>query len=69
MANMKLANAKSTKICALCSRWYDPTNSAIVPKQPQAGFWEYDHNATRKCMKTGLERPSWASCRDFSCKL
>ena len=68
MANMKIANIKSTRICAFCRNWYDPANAAIVPKAPQAGFFEYDHNARNKCMLTGLDQLSWASCGKFSCK-
>lgn len=68
MANMKIANTKSTRICAFCQNWYDPANSAIVPKQPQAGFWEYDCDATRKCVKYGFEKKAWTSCGDFVCK-
>ena len=29
---MKMINIKNTKICAFCKYWYDPTNSAIKPK-------------------------------------
>ena len=68
MSNMKIANIKSTRICAFCRNWYDPANAAIVPKAPQAGFFEYDHNARNKCMLTGLDQLSWASCGKFSCK-
>ena len=68
MANLKIANIKSTRICAFCRNWYDPANAAIVPKAPQAGFFEYDHNARNKCMLTGLDQLSWASCGKFSCK-
>ena len=25
-------NAKTSKKCAICKNWYDPTNSAIEPK-------------------------------------
>lgn len=68
MANMKIANIKSTRICAFCRNWYDPANAAIVPKAPQAGFFEYNHNARNKCTLTGLDQLSWASCGKFSCK-
>ncbi len=68
MANLKIANIKSTRICAFCRNWYDPANAAIVPKAPQAGFFEYNHNARNKCMLTGLDQLSWASCGKFSCK-
>ena len=68
MSNMKIANIKSTRICAFCRNWYDPANAAIVPKAPQAGFFEYDPSIRNKCMLTGLEQSSWASCGKFSCK-
>ena len=68
MSNMKIANIKSTRICAFCRNWYDPANAAIVPKAPQAGVFEYDPSIRNKCMLTGLEQSSWASCGKFSCK-
>ena len=68
MPSMKIANIKSTRICAFCRNWYDPTNAAIVPKAPQAGFFEYDPSVKNKCMLTGLEQLAWVSCGKFSCK-
>lgn len=68
MANMKIANTKSTRICAFCRYWNDPANSAIVPKQPQAGFWEFDRDATRTCVKRGFEMQAWTCCNEFLCK-
>lgn len=66
---MKMANIKNTKICAFCKYWYDPTNSAIQPKNTVVGFWEYNSDAKNKCIKTNLNKPSWSSCGKYECKL
>ena len=35
-----VCNCKQVKRCAFCKHWYDPTSSAIVPKQPRINLWE-----------------------------
>lgn len=65
---MKLGNVKSTRICAFCKHWYDPTNSAVEPQNTVAGFWKYDPNVREKCLKTNLERAAWTSCGQYECK-
>lgn len=64
----KIANVRSSKICAFCNSWYDPSNSHINPVNTVAGFWEYEHNSKCKCLKTNLDKPAWASCSRFKCK-
>ena len=65
---MSLAHVPEKKICAFCRHWYDPTNSAIRPKN--GGFWEFDNNVRKRCMKkVGYETQSWASCTEFECKV
>ena len=68
---MQLVNVKTNRItkCAFCKHWYDPTNSAIVPKQPAAGFWEYDSMAKNKCMIRGVEMAGMQSCGKFESKV
>ena len=60
------------KICAFCKYWYDPTNSAISPKNPYMGIWEYDREATSKCLihKSPTKCPAHSSgCSDYVCKI
>ena len=61
------------RICAFCKYWYDPTNSAIFPKFPQQGLWEYDREAKFPCLKNSNARnlkPSHANaCDKFECKI
>ena len=59
----------SMKKCAFCKYWYDPTNSAIEPATPQAGYWKYERNIKCKCTKTGLTKPAFATCNRYECKL
>lgn len=37
---MQLVDIKHSRVtkCAFCRYWYDPTNSALVAKNPAAGF-------------------------------
>ena len=63
-------NAKSQqKACAFCKYWYDPTNSAIAPKVPNAGLWLYDASAEHMCLKRNTKKRGFASCSDFVSKL
>ena len=60
---------KNSGRCAFCKYWYDPTNSAIEPATPQAGYWKYERNIKCKCTKTGLTKPAFATCNRYECKL
>ena len=63
------ANIKNCRRCAFCKHWYDPTNSAISPKYPQQGVWEYDQKATRKCLKNNLNKSASSLCGGYELKL
>lgn len=58
-----------SRLCAFCKHWYDPTNSAISPRNPVAGFWEYDDKAMNVCKVYGAKKPAGASCMQYVCKL
>lgn len=63
------ANVKISKMCAFCKHWYDPTNSAITPKAPQIGLWQYDEKAVHKCLVRGINMPARQMCKNFECKV
>ncbi len=65
---MRVSNIKVKK-CAFCKHWYDPTNSYIRPRVPQAGTWEYDDKAKRKCMLAGYDKSADSFCKDYACKI
>lgn len=46
---MLSVNIKIDKRCAFCKNWHDPTSSAIRPKFPAQGIWEYD-KMRKKCV-------------------
>ena len=64
-------NIKHTPRCAFCKYWYDPTNSAILPKSPAIGLWEIrDINQKCLCMKKNIPMVANGFCsRDYQCKL
>lgn len=62
-------NNNSVKKCAFCREWYDPTNSAIRPKAPAVGMWEFNPRAKAMCMQKNIELPSFHFCPKFSCKI
>ena len=70
MASMVI-NIKQMKKCAFCKHWYDPTNSAIVPKAPVIGLWEIkDTNQKCMCLKKNIPMAANAFCsKDFVNKL
>lgn len=53
MVSMQLVNKNNNSIkkCAFCSNWYDPTNAAIQPKTPAAGFGEFHPRMEAMCLK------------------
>ena len=57
-------NIKYINKCAFCRNWYDPTNSAIVPKSPAIGLWEIkDINQT--CLKKNIPMSANAFCSQY----
>lgn len=66
-----VVNVKYMKKCAFCKNWYDPTNSAIMPKSPAIGLWEIkDTNKKCLCMKKNIQMPASAFCsQDFVSKI
>lgn len=66
-----IINIKSTRKCAICKNWYDPTNSAIEPKSPRIGVWKIkDTNQKSICLKRNYNMQAGAFCSsDFECKL
>ncbi len=71
MSSWMTVNAKteSTKKCAFCRNWYDPTNSAIRPKSPSVGIWEFDPAVMKPCIVRPGERKAFYCCPDFICKI
>ena len=72
MAIWQVANVKNPSIrkCAFCKHWYDPTNSAIAPKNSISGIWTYEKKTKRKCMIMNYDKPGGAlGCPKFECKL
>lgn len=61
-------NSKMMKKCAVCKQWYDLTNSAINPKVPNLGIWEYDASVRKKCLIRGVEQNGGEFCRKFEMK-
>ncbi len=68
---MQLVNVKTNKIakCAFCKHWYDPTNEGIRPKQPAAGFWEFDPNRRSLCDIRNSEMAGAQFCGKFESKV
>lgn len=64
-------NARSNmKVCAFCKYWNDPTNSAITPKAPQIGLWNYDGQVQNVCLKRGTKiKGETPGCSNYTCKL
>ena len=58
-----LVDARHVKKCAFCKNWYDPTNSAIAPRNPAIGQWEIkDINQKCLCQKKNIPMPASAFC-------
>ena len=66
-----IINVRHMKKCAFCKNWYDPTNSATVPKSPVIGLWEIkDINQKNMCLVKNIQMPANAFCSsDFVCKI
>ncbi len=62
-------NSKMMKKCAFYKHWYDPTNSAINPKTPSLGIWQYDANVRKKCLIRNIDQKGGEFCSRFEIKL
>lgn len=63
---MKSFNAKTTKICAFCSNWFDPGCTAIKPHL--GDFFEIDDSSKKRCMIYKLDKNALSSCGNFNSK-
>ena len=59
----------SIRKCAFCRHWYDPTNSAIRPKAPGIGIWEYDERRREMCLLRNSPVESFYGCSHYERKL
>lgn len=66
---MPIVNIKTTKKCAFCKHWYDPTNSVIFPKHPKCNVWEIKDEGKKMCLKKNYNMPATAYCNQYECKL
>lgn len=58
------------KKCAFCTNWYDPSNSAIQPKQGQKDVWEYTTGIKKQCtQRNNMQVLSQNCCPKFQCKI
>ena len=62
-------NLKTAKRCAFCKYWYDPTNSAIEPKNPRSNTWKFDDHCKKMCLKKNYEINSTAFCNKYESKI
>lgn len=69
MSSKMLCNIKMTKKCAFCKHWYDPANHAIEPVKPTQGLWKFSHQTKNICTLNNINKPGFASCNKFECKL
>ena len=58
-----------SRLCAFCKHWYDPTNSALVARNPAAGFWEYDPRKKSRCSMMNVETAGCQTCGKFEMKV
>ena len=66
---MPTFNIKSTKKCAFCKFWFDPTLSAVKPETPSCNMWSYDASQKRVCTKKNFEMAANGTCGMFDNKL
>lgn len=62
-------NIKAVRCCALCRHWYDPVNSAIMPKAPNINLWIVDDKVENKCLLTNFNKRAMGSCGKYEFKL
>ena len=69
--DMQLVDIKHSRVtkCAFCRYWYDPTNSALIAKNPAAGFWEYDQQMRKRCSMMNAETAGCQTCGKFEMKM
>lgn len=61
------ANNITSKKCAFCKNWYDPTNSAIKPCGTIT--WEYDMEMKCMCRVKKVLKKGFQSCSQFESKI
>ncbi len=61
-------NPKSSRFCAFCKYWYDPTNNYIAPVKFST-LWEFETNAKCMCLLKKNEKQSTVSCPSFVSKV
>lgn len=66
---MSNTNIKTTKKCAFCKHWYDPTNSAISPQNPRANVWKIEDESKKMCLLKNYGMPAMGHCTKYECKL
>lgn len=62
-------NRPGGKRCAFCKYWYDPTNSAISPKNTIIGVWRYDEKAKKLCTKRNIHKYAFEICHYYESKI
>ena len=68
--SMMLINVKSSKYCAICKYWYDPTNAYITPHNPVMNMWKIEKTAKCKCLlRAGGEVSATFFCSKFERKI
>ena len=68
---MQLINTNNTSVkkCAFCKNWYDPTNSAIQPRDPRSGFWEFNEKEKKVCLLKNIATPAFYCCHKYEGKM
>lgn len=66
---MHPTSIKTTKLCAFCKYWYDPTNQYIQPSNPSCYMWKYETSAKCMCMKKNIQMEAGFNCSQYVCKL
>lgn len=62
-------NIRKIRKCAFCKYWYNPDNSAIKPKYPNMGIWEFEYDERRKCLKTNRDKYAYSFCSKYEGKI
>lgn len=66
---MQMINIKNVKKCATCKFWYDPSNSAVSPREPDINLWMIDDKCKNMCLKKNYDMSADAFCGKHECKL
>lgn len=67
MKGIARTNDISSKKCAFCKNWYDPTNSAIKLKATIT--WEYDMGMKCMCRIKKIYKKGFQTCSKFESKI